>query len=1216
MKKILGVLIILFCYSTSFAQAPTYQGLLWKITGNGLEKPSFLYGTMHVSDKVAFHLSDSFYKAIESVDIVSLEINPETWMQTMTSDDYVADNMGNAFSTRGSNRSAGFYKSIFELAKPENKEIGEALGAELGILNSLLYRTSNFSADFEEDTYLDLFIFQAGKKQGKEITGLEQLGATMRLNEIASKPEQDKKKLKEIKEKSKEKQHILSKILDGKSYGEVMENAYRLGDLDLLDSMSRMSGASEKQHEYIIVYRNRGMADAMDSIMQTKSLFAGVGAAHLPNSYGVINLLREKGYTVSPVSTAKTKYGNEVKDKLEETFITQEFTKQTSYDGLYSTMLPGPLYEFPESGNTLLAAYPDMANGAKYVVTRMFTFGALHGITQEQYLDKLDSLFFENIPGKIIEKKRIEIDGVPGFDIRNKTKKGDMQRYHVMVTNAEIIIFKASGKKEFVNRQEVNQFFSELHFYPKKTWEVYSPKNEAYTIEMPGTPTYEGENNSFMRGYWKKTVQSYHDTLGYYAVLNKSLMDIEYMEEDSFEIAQIARFFSDQFDYSIIEKKQDSTGGYASFAAVASKEGYTNLHVKTIAVGAQYYLLVAQTNDEQASSRFLNSFKIQPFAFRRPFETKQDTARMFSVVTNVKPPVELEGYYNYYRSDEEKDDSHEEKSKTAVYYSKESDETIYARMYKFQRYFYEDNIDSLWDLYSRQLKRNTYFAREENRTTKDDLYIYEAEVGDTNSGRNILVKHVLKGGVLFSLFTENDFRQPRSKFVSEFFETFTPWDTAVGTPILQNKVDLFLGDLVSSDSTTREAAYNSFGSIHFEDSDVPKVIVAYKQNFKFKHSLYNRTSLIEALGYLEHPSVVPFLTKTYREIGDSVQLQITILNALANQKTKKATKSFTSLITNETPLSEDKEDLEEIFYPFLDSLKLAKDLYPEVLLLTALPEYKEPVYRLLATLLDSNLIKPKVYKKHVKQLAWEANNAIKRQKGAESFQTAEFYKEESRNTLYSYNDLLEYYAILLEPYRKSAKAKQFYTRAENLNSPGFKIDLALARLKGGEQLPIKLWQDISTNKNDRIVLYQRLKEMGRLDLFPAEYNNHDTLAMSLYAQKARVNQYKDSLLFVIKKYVKTKTDSGYLYFYKSKEKKEDWVYGYIGLIDSTVQEIERYAYIYDEDFNFNKYEDESVQLMKQIREFEMRDRKRYRVSDEPEFEDLKSPRQRYNYGNF
>ncbi|MFT4996176.1 MAG: hypothetical protein ACI8UQ_000183 [Bacteroidia bacterium] len=74
------------------------------------------------------------------------------------------------------------------------------------------------------------------------------------------------------------------------------------------------------------------------------------------------------------------------------------------------------------------------------------------------------------------------------------------------------------------------------------------------------------------------------------------------------------------------------------------------------------------------------------------------------------------------------------------------------------------------------------------------------------------------------------------------------------------------------------------------------------------------------------------------------------------------------------------------------------------------------------------------------------------------------------------------------------------------------------------------------------------------------------------------------------------------------------MYGYVGLIDSTVQEIERFACTYDEYF-FYKYKEESVQLRRQIREFEMRDSKRCRVSYEPEFEDLKSQR-RNNYGNF
>jgi uncharacterized protein YbaP (TraB family) len=48
-----------------------YPSLLWEITGNGLKKPSYLIGTMHVSSKLAFHLTDSFYIAIRSADIVA-----------------------------------------------------------------------------------------------------------------------------------------------------------------------------------------------------------------------------------------------------------------------------------------------------------------------------------------------------------------------------------------------------------------------------------------------------------------------------------------------------------------------------------------------------------------------------------------------------------------------------------------------------------------------------------------------------------------------------------------------------------------------------------------------------------------------------------------------------------------------------------------------------------------------------------------------------------------------------------------------------------------------------------------------------------------------------------------------------------------------------------------------------------------------------------------
>ena len=64
MRYILVFLSVLSCLQT-FAQEKNYPSLLWEITGEDLEQPSYLYGTMHVSKKVAFHLGDSFFSGSE-----------------------------------------------------------------------------------------------------------------------------------------------------------------------------------------------------------------------------------------------------------------------------------------------------------------------------------------------------------------------------------------------------------------------------------------------------------------------------------------------------------------------------------------------------------------------------------------------------------------------------------------------------------------------------------------------------------------------------------------------------------------------------------------------------------------------------------------------------------------------------------------------------------------------------------------------------------------------------------------------------------------------------------------------------------------------------------------------------------------------------------------------------------------------------------------------
>jgi len=1214
-KKIL-LLAFLFCSLLGAAQNTAYKGLLWKITGNGTVKPSYLYGTMHVSNKVAFHLSDSFYKAIAGVDVVALEINPETWMQTMTSDAFVADRMGNVFGMRGDYSNNGFYSALFKLDAPSNKEIGSALGSELGILNSLLYRTDNYGAEFQEDTYLDLFIYQAGKKQGKQITGLEQLGTTMRLGELAAKPETDKDKKKANRELAQRRKHEIEKLLQGKNFNEVMEDAYRKGDLDLLDSLSRMSGGTDAYHDYIIVHRNLGMAAAMDSIMKSQALFAGIGAAHLPNSYGVITLLREMGYTVEPVNDEKTEFGRKAKDKLEETFITQSFSTKPSFDGSFIIDLPGPLYEFPEANNGMMAAYPDMANGATYVLTRLFTFAPLYGLTPNQYLVKIDSLLFENIPGKIISKKEIVLNGVNGFEISNQTKKGDFQHYLIMAKPLEIMIYKVGGKKEFVNRKEVVNSFTSFGFSGNDgKLNAYKPKNNAYQVNMPGTMLYEAENNAFERGFWKKTVQSYSSQLGYFLVLNRSFTDFEYIEEDSFELSQISRNFVEQFQYQVSTWRYDSVQNYDAFNLSATKTDMPNLYVKTFLAGDQYYLLAAQTDDEEATNAFFSSFKLQQFEYQRPFETIHDSGLYFSVKTNVHPkPANYNEDFYYYRSNADEDVSHQEEEKRTTYYCKSSDEAILVNYKKFHKYYSEPVIDSLWSANKRKLlEGNTFYTRNEKVWQKEKQYIQEIELSDTNSQRTILVRNILNNGVMYSLNTEIDFAKPRTKFVEQFFNTFTPWDTIIGSPILQNKASLFLANLQSEDSITREAAYRSFYIMEFEDEDVPKLIKAYKAKYDEKHSLQIRAQLLSALGGLKHPQILPFLERTYAHIGDSIQFQVPILSALSQNKTAKSAKLFAELITKEAPLSSYLRDAEELFSPFYDSIALTKELFPTLLKLASLPEYKSSVYSLLAAGVSAKVVKPRAYKKYVSEILWEASNELKRQKSKESMNGLAFLTSNSRSNIYGYSAHLERYFTVLMPFYKNKKVTAFYKRAGELQSPGVKMDLAVLNRKYNVKQADNVWLNYSKSSNDKIELYQRLQQEKLLEYYPTTITREE-LVVSLFAQRAFLNLEKDSLVLVKKEWLVLPKDTGYIYFFKSKSKDaDDWEYGYIGPIDSSNIELKRWGYKFEDDFGFNRFEAEEVQLKMALLTLQMKHRERYRVSDEQEFKNLQSGRSRYRY---
>ncbi|MBA2745177.1 MAG: TraB/GumN family protein, partial [Flavisolibacter sp.] len=242
-----------------------YPSLLWEITGKGLAKPSYLFGTMHVSSKMVFHLSDSFYLGIKNADVVALETNPATWQDDFSRYDLEMNPYSYSYRANNSYHPPSDYLSINTLkAFPYEKVLEAALHSNPSMINNFLYRSnSERNSDFEEDTYLDLYIYQVGRKWNKKLTGVEDFDESMILVKEAY---SDAANDKTAKERNYD--------IDPQFSFAKLEDAYRTGNLDLIDTIQKLNSVSAAFDEKFLYKRNEIQAKNIDSILKTKaSLF-------------------------------------------------------------------------------------------------------------------------------------------------------------------------------------------------------------------------------------------------------------------------------------------------------------------------------------------------------------------------------------------------------------------------------------------------------------------------------------------------------------------------------------------------------------------------------------------------------------------------------------------------------------------------------------------------------------------------------------------------------------------------------------------------------------------------------------------------------------------------------------------------------------------------------------------------------------------------------
>jgi len=1175
LKKSLAV-ILLFTSFSSFAQnkkAPAkYPSLMWEITGKGMKKPSYLFGTMHASSKMVFHLSDSFYNAIKRCDAVSLELNPQTWQPEMFRMEEAQNNI-RSYMAGGSNDYIN--EKSFQLEDYETR-LKKALNEAPTQINGLLYRTFQPQADFEENTYLDLYIYQTGRKLGKKAAGVEDYFETEKLILEAY---QDMAKEKERKRVD----------TDGESYydiGKKLQDAYRRGDLDLLDSLNKLTIVSDAFNEKFLLRRNEIQAHSIDSILRKQTLFVGVGAAHLPGERGVIETLRKMGYKLRPVKMAdRDADQKEQIDKLHVPIVTKQLSTE---DGFIKLTMPGKLYRRSESRYNESYQYADMENGTYYMVTRVKTHAAMLGQTEDAVIKKVDSLLYENIPGKILKKVPITKNGYKGYDITNKTRRGDIQRYNILITPFEVLVFKMSGNDDYVAGTEANDFFASIQVAEQKSnWIDYQPAMGGFIVPLPQLPNISLNNNTddgLDTWEYEAVDKSTGDA---FSIWKKTVQNYWFLEEDTFDLGLMEEslLHSEMVDKQA-SRKLGIKNGYPFLDMQFKLKSGDLLYARAFIKGPHQYVLLVRGKEKTPNfDRFINGFTLTNFNYGNA-TAFTDTSFKFSVQTAVHPVMdevirsllEKASNRNLYSNNDEEYNSLP-KEVVSSFRNDTTGESILVSIQTFAKYYHSKDSVRFWNnqMNWERLQKD-FIVEKQFVQLNDSVAGYRYSLLDTNSSRKIVGLAVLKNNRLFKLKALTDNIGKESSLIRKFYDSFLPDTANFGPSVFENKLNQFFDDYYSKDSAIKKQANSALSHLYYGAEGLDRIKEAIG-NLKFGDKDYFdiKSRFIDELGYIDDSccanKVVAYLKDLYSQTADTSSFQNPIVISLARLKTKESYSFLKEVLLQDPPVFDDNYGYDDIFSTMGDSLSLAKTMFPEILQLASLDDYKQPVNTLLGTLVDSGYLKATDYETYYSKLYFDAKIELKKLQGRDERVIendsskddedgvngdAINYRPTRRNnyseTVSSNN--IDGYAILLMPfYDKYPAVQKYFDRLLLSKDDDVKLSTALLMLRNNRKVPDSIFEKLASKDRYRSRLFVELEELKQLELFPAKYKTQESIAKSFLLEDKGESKF-NAIELVEKKLIEIKGKKGYVYFFKYKMKKDDaWKMGISGLQPEDLKEV-------------------------------------------------------------
>ncbi|PWU03862.1 MAG: hypothetical protein C5B52_02565 [Bacteroidetes bacterium] len=1055
-RPLISILFFAISNICQAQEAGTPKSLLWRISGNGLSKNSYLFGTMHLQDKRLFYFTDSLYSYLGSAEGFAMEIHPDSIMRASVA--YV-DKLHNQKMVKDKLSGPDYEKLKSKLKKDLNLEVDNLTVRDAYLLREKLTKPAPKADDMQ--TMVDLYLYGIAQDQGKILTGLEKVEDQLNLLDDFGNDFDVKKLMKDI-DKDKE-------------FTESMVQMYQQENLEDIQKIT--SFLPPEMEDKLLTRRNELMAGKMDSLMHEHSYFVAVGAAHLPGNEGLIELLRKKGYLVSPVFSNKrvdpSAYIRKNTDKW------QEYSDSSQGFSVKMPGKPSPLNM--SQGEVKLSMYLDLLTNRVYFVGFVRPGIIINQANADSLLRGMAEASARESNGKVISSRKNFIQGFYGLDavIHNPQREMFMRVQYLAKGRRVYMVAMGSQREDDAKLPIVDEYLASFKiFEPKKSeWNSYKFSKDYFSIHFPVAPeiTRIRENDSTVDAF-KYVGADDNNGIAYMTTVTNVRPGYFFPSDSSIFSTYLKNLTASKG--GILQEKRFTYEGFPADDFIADIGSHIYLKGRMINRGNRDYKILVfyepESGDDSSIDRYINSFSFLPL--NKTAWAQQSISelgmKVFAPEAFTKDKDEQQAYV---------------KNANKGLASWHSNDSVYlsSPIISYQQlspYTWAKNDTSLPKKYMNLLlkyneKLEWYHFRKLGSIPFIEFLMKKVDGEMCIKGRIYLNgdKIITQQHTLPLLYLEDS--EPLKFFEATQFEKELP------SNLNMTNADKFFSDLHSTDSTRYTDAYEFLenGGLNIEPSDVDLLLTQAATKFPADSSHFQTVSelLIRESGKVANESNIELLKSKYISFDGALdKYRYDLLEILAKIQSDKSYNAIHSLLKFRVPSSGTAAS-------FVRSLKNSEEL--SVKILPQLLKYSgdsilgNQLYSLYAHLLEKDFITID----SLKPFEAGMHKAVKY--AQQKFQISKW----NDYYLFPYHDVFNVLGKFQD--------KESYTLLQQFSalSQGYMSIVAIKVLLENNQTPSTLALDkLAADKFERTNLYDELDKAKKTSLFPQKYLNRKAFAES------------------------------------------------------------------------------------------------------------------------